>query len=131
MSDLCSSELLYGVRSDEVGIIRSANVLERAQKTREEMQAELDETGIPKQSKAFNLTWHDWMNHGSQNLVSRAIAAAALAREDSRGAHFREDFPETRDLEDSRYTLVRLKDGEIVFGTEPVAFTREIGRAHV
>src|SRR3546814_119990 len=48
-------ERLYDIMWDEVGIIRSADVLERAQKTLEEMQAELDETGIPEQDMAFNL----------------------------------------------------------------------------
>ena len=47
--------------------------------------------------RAFNLTWHDWLNLKSQLLVSRAIVAASEAREESRGAHWREDFPQTDD----------------------------------
>ena len=64
------------------------------------------------------------LNLESQIVVSRAIATAAIAREDSRGAHFREDFPETRDLETSANTVVRLQDGAISVENTPVAFTR-------
>ena len=74
--------------------------------------------------RAFNLTWHDWLNLQNLITVSRAIAAAALAREDSRGAHFREDFPETDDLERSTYTVVSLRDGRLVQSRLPVVFNR-------
>jgi len=73
---------------------------------------------------SYNLTWHDWMNMKNLILVSRAITAAALARDDSRGAHFRADYPETRNLETSTFTRVRLEGGNMETTAEPVNFAR-------
>ena len=53
--------------------------------------------------------------------MSRIICAAALAREDSRGAHYREDCPETGALESSTFTSIAA-DGQVLM--KPVAFTR-------
>jgi fumarate reductase flavoprotein subunit len=47
-----------------------------------------------------------------------------MARTDSRGAHFREDFPAASDLATSRYTLTRLRDDAMAVDTAPVDFTR-------
>ncbi len=63
------------------------------------------------------------MNLKSQIRVAEAIARAALARQESRGAHFREDFPETDNLEKSAYTVVRRGAAGLEVGTEPVEFT--------
>jgi fumarate reductase flavoprotein subunit len=65
----------------------------------------------------------DRLNLENLALISRAICEAADHRHDSRGAHFREDFPEAGDLATSRYTQVKLDGGRIVVGTEAVKFT--------
>jgi fumarate reductase flavoprotein subunit len=109
---------------DEVGIVRDAASLARAATALSHLEAELDETGIAENNLAYNLTWHDWLNLKSLILVSSSIRFAAAAREDSRGAHFRSDFPDVRDLENSRYTCVTWRDGQFESTTRPVVFTR-------
>ena len=117
-------ERLYDLMWEDVGIIRDAASLERARGALDELDARLDGTGVDGSNLAFNLTWHDWLNLKNLILVSKAIRSAAAAREDSRGAHFRSDFPEVRDLENSRYTCVTWSNGQFDITTRPVEFTR-------
>ena len=117
-------EKLYDVMWDDVGIVRDAASLKRADGALDELEARLDATGVDGSNLAFNLTWHDWLNLKNLLLVSRSILASAVAREDSRGAHYRADFPEVRDLDRSRYTCVSWSDGRFGVAMKPVAFTR-------
>jgi fumarate reductase flavoprotein subunit len=117
-------ERLYDLMWDEVGIVRDAGSLARAETALADLEAELDQTGIAEANLAFNLTWHDWLNMKSLLLVSNSIRFAAAAREDSRGAHFRADFPEAGDLANSRYTCVTWQTGRFHSTTRPVVFTR-------
>jgi fumarate reductase flavoprotein subunit len=109
---------------DDVGIVRDAASLARSAGMLDELEAELDASGVDSGNLAFNLTWHDWLNLKNLILVSKSIRFAAVAREDSRGAHFRSDFPEVRDLENSRFTSVSLQGGRFECATKPVMFTR-------
>ncbi|MDX1487134.1 MAG: FAD-binding protein [Acidiferrobacterales bacterium] len=117
-------ERLYDIMWDDVGIIRDATKLVQAQKALTTLNEELDATGVPRSSLAYNLTWHDWLNLKNLILVSRAITAAAIARKDSRGAHYRSDFPTNDDLTRSAFTRARLQADDIAIDTEPVQFTR-------
>lgn len=117
-------EALYDCMWNEAGILRTADGLRRAIATLGSLDQELSRIGLDDADPAFNMTWHDWLNLHSLIAVSRAIAAAALAREDSRGAHYREDFPEAGDLESSTYTVVRQAGDALRIAREPVRFVR-------
>jgi fumarate reductase flavoprotein subunit len=117
-------EKLYDVMWNEVGILRTAATLARGAATLDGLARDIADSGVADTDRRYNLTWMDRLNLESLILLSRAICAAALARTDSRGAHFREDFPTTSDLDTSRYTLTRLADDKLVVDTAPVTFTR-------
>ena len=108
----------------KVGIIRDETGLRTALSDLNSLEAELGRTGIADGNRAFNLAWHDWLNLKSLAQVSRAIAEAALARTDSRGAHYREDFPEAGPLENSAFTSLRMEGSTSKINLKAVAFTR-------
>jgi len=113
-------EKLYELMWEKVGIVRDAAGLKEAQSQLEILDTQLDSYSLPHTERAFNLTWHDWLNLKSLVAVSRAIAAAAAARRATRGAHFRSDFPESGPLEHSAFTSIK----DTVVSMKPVAFSR-------
>ncbi|HSS71789.1 MAG TPA: FAD-binding protein [Casimicrobiaceae bacterium] len=119
-------ERLLTTMWDDAGIVRDAAGLSRAQRTLQALAAELARYSLPEQARdrAFNLAWHAWLDLMSLVTVSRAIVCAALGREDSRGAHYRSDFPASGELAGSTFTRVRARDGELSCESVPVRFTR-------
>ena len=113
-------EKLNDVMWDNVGIVRDGPGLKAAHAELQALDAELDAYCVPNADRAFNMTWHDWLNLKSLVAVSGVIALAAAARRDSRGAHYRADFPECGPLEASTFTSI--SNGTV--STKPVAFTR-------
>ncbi|MGG7644293.1 L-aspartate oxidase [Rhodovulum sp. YNF3179] len=116
-------EALMDAMWEDVGVLRDAEGLKRGAARVAEIGAELKEIGVADDNLAFNLTWHDWLNLQSLVEISDVIARAALWRENSRGAHYREDFPETGDLESSYFTVARQVDGETEVTREAVEFS--------
>ncbi|MDF1609822.1 FAD-binding protein [Hoeflea sp. YIM 152468] len=108
---------------EDVGVIRTRRGMERGLGRIADISDELSEVGVATGNLAFNLTWHDWLNVRSLCDVSEVITHAGLARENSRGAHYREDFPEPGDLDSSCFTVARKSGHDIEVDCEPVQFT--------
>jgi fumarate reductase flavoprotein subunit len=117
-------EALYTCMWDDVGILRTADSLQRALQRLQALDEQLERTGVADTDRAFHVGWHDWLNLKSLVEVSRVIALSALAREDSRGAHFREDFSQTGALEDSHYIVVQQEGDDLRMTRQGVRFTR-------
>jgi fumarate reductase flavoprotein subunit len=117
-------ERLYDVMWNDAGIVRDAPGLARAAVALGSLGAELAGTGLPDGERTFNLTWHDALNLANLIAVSKVIVGAAQARDDSRGAHYRSDYPETGDLATSTFVRVRQRDDRLEAEAVPVRFTR-------
>jgi fumarate reductase flavoprotein subunit len=116
-------ERLMDTMWDEIGVIRDAAGIDRGIAALADIEAELLATGVPAGDRRFDLAWHEWLNLRSLVEVSRVIAHAAKARENSRGAHFRSDFPAPGDLASSRFTVARQDAGGLEITDQPVRFT--------
>lgn len=108
---------------DDVGISRSRDNLIQARVKLDELERQLDQMGVGDIQRQYSITWQDWMNLRNLILVSKAVTEAALSRENSRGAHYRDDFPEPGPLESSYFTAVQLSDQGLRIENRPVQFT--------
>jgi succinate dehydrogenase/fumarate reductase flavoprotein subunit len=107
---------------ERAGLVRDGDGLRTAAATAARIAEDLTRVGVPG-GVAFNLAWQDWINLTNQAAAARLIVASALARTESRGAHYRSDFPapSTAPL----YTVrAQSRAGETAVWTEPVALTR-------
>jgi succinate dehydrogenase flavoprotein subunit len=116
-------ERLLDAMWDDVGVMRDRKGLDRAAAALSAIHVELLATGVAQGDRAFNMGWHDWLNLRSLCEISRVIALAARQRENSRGAHFRSDFPDPGDLANSQFTVVRQTLHGLEISEQPVEFT--------
>jgi fumarate reductase flavoprotein subunit len=117
-------ERLYDLMWEKVGIVRDEAGLQEAAKALTTLAARLDQFALAGPDRRFNLTWHDWLNLKSLVEVSEVICACALARRNSRGAHFRSDFPAPGDLRGSNYIRAQRKGSALEISDRPVKFAR-------
>ena len=96
-----------------VGMIRNKDDLEEGIR---QLQSLLERTRLARArgDRVYNPGWHRALDIYNMVLVGLAIANAALRREESRGAHTREDFPKSNpDLVNVLYVIKKLPSGEL------------------
>jgi fumarate reductase flavoprotein subunit len=108
---------------NDVGISRTKESLLQARIKLDDLGQQLDQIGVGDIQRQYSITWHDWMNLNNLILVSKSVTEAALSRENSRGAHYRDDFPDPGSLENSYFTAVHLNEKGLQIENRPVQFT--------
>jgi fumarate reductase flavoprotein subunit len=114
---------------DDVGLVRDDAGLRAALTRIDRLDEALDGVGLAG-SRAFNTAWQDWLNLRNQIAVARLIAGSARARRESRGAHYRRDFPGAAPGHPVTVRVRREGQAPVIW-TEAVAFTRASPPAQV
>ena len=121
-SDLNTAELIANLQqtmADDVGPFRDATRLARAVVKIDELARTIGERPAGTR-QPFDMQRVDWLDLRNMVLVARSVVQSALARDESRGAHQREDHEVTRP-EWQVNQLVRLRGGDVTLEKRPVA----------
>jgi succinate dehydrogenase / fumarate reductase flavoprotein subunit len=111
---------LQVMMQDLVGIVRNAPEMERALEGIARLRERARRVGVTG-NREYNPGWHTALDLDNLLTVSEAITRAALERQECRGGHFREDFPD-KDPGFGRFNIVIRKgdDGEMRLDREPI-----------
>jgi succinate dehydrogenase / fumarate reductase flavoprotein subunit len=119
------------VMFDEVGIYRSAKGMRIAIQKIRELKERFKEVRVGDTGRIFNTELLNVWELGNMLEIAEMIARCALNRQESRGGHSREDFPERDDKKWLKHTLAWKKGDRIVIGYKPVAITKYQPKARV
>jgi succinate dehydrogenase flavoprotein subunit len=113
-------EALQTTMQNLVGIVRTQQEMERALGELEELKRRAERVGVPG-NREYNPGWHTALDLRHLLIVSEAIARSALERRESRGGHFRDDFPEKNpDFGSINHVVRRGAGGEMTLERAPI-----------
>jgi succinate dehydrogenase / fumarate reductase flavoprotein subunit/fumarate reductase flavoprotein subunit len=128
-----SGQDIYAMREEmknlmweKVGLVRTGAQMEEAVRRLNEIAQDVEQARVENgRLIRYNMEWQNIIDVTNSITVCRMVANAALRREESRGAHYREDFPEL----DNKGWLLNIqlsKKGErdMQLTTKPVKLTR-------
>ena len=112
---------LQEMMQDLVGIVRREDEMERALVGLEELKELESKVVVPGGNREYNPAWHTALDLRNLLTVSEAITKCAIERKESRGAHFRDDYP-NKDEEAAKFNLLirRAPDGSMSLTREPL-----------
>jgi succinate dehydrogenase / fumarate reductase flavoprotein subunit len=111
---------LQVMMQDLVGIVRLETEMLRALSELEKLKQRADQAGVTGH-REYHTGWHTAQDLGNLLVVSEAIARSALERKESRGGHFRQDFPKKEEAFSTFNFAVRAEsDGSMQVSRVPL-----------
>jgi len=102
---------LKALMTGQVGIFRRESDLLSAKEKINELKERFGRIGIKQKSLAFNNEWIQYLELEGMLHVAEVITEGALTRKESRGSHFRTDYPDRDDEHWLRHTLAYKTTG--------------------
>jgi len=115
---------LQEAMEDDASVMRDETRLKRMQAKLVELQDRYTKVSVSDRGTLFNSDLQEVIELGNLLDISDAIVAGALARKESRGGHYREDYPTRDDANFLAHTLVYKEAGKLRINYKPVTITR-------
>jgi succinate dehydrogenase / fumarate reductase flavoprotein subunit len=113
-------DALQTTMQDLVGIVRSEQEVQRGLAELGTLRARAERVGVLG-NREYNPGWHTALDLRHLLTVSEAIARCALERKESRGGHFRDDYPQKDPAYGTFNNVVRRgRDGAMELSREPI-----------
>ena len=114
-------EALQETMQDNVGIVRAQDEMECALEMLGDAQASARRRSRVQGNREYNPGWHTALDLNNLLTVSEAITRCAIERKESRGGHFRDDYPDKDPAYATFNFIVRKnRDGEMELSREPI-----------
>src|SRR5262249_26346801 len=111
---------LQELMQDNVGIVRTESEMQYALGRLQQLKQRANAAAVTG-NREYNPGWHTTLDLKNLLIVSEAITRAALERQESRGAQFREDYPEKNDRFSKVNTIIsKALDGSMQIRLEPL-----------
>lgn len=111
---------LKNIMSDRVGIFRNKNDLSEAMEEISMAREDYKKVFISGNCLRYSQELVNIIEFQAMLDLAEVITRGALNREETRGSHFRADFPQRNDKDWLKHTLVTLKDGKPHIGYKEV-----------
>lgn len=108
-------ELLGNLFYKNAGLFKNENGLKSALESIKQMQGELKLMGIEDKSKNYNTNLIEFIEFSNLIELAEVLLFGAMARKESRGAHFRDDYLEKNDSIFATPTISYKTNGELLF----------------
>jgi len=115
-----------------VGVVRDENLLNHALNEMKEIKEQLTLISLTNNQKIYNREWMEALQVENMAQILEMIARSALIREESRGNHYRRDFPKLNNKKWLKNTVIKKNNKEeMVVSTIPVKMTKVFPKEEV
>jgi succinate dehydrogenase / fumarate reductase flavoprotein subunit len=112
---------LASLMNDKVGLMRDNSSLQAALEQVRLLKVRYARIGLKNSSRIYNYELTSYLEVGSLLNLAEAVTLASLARSESRGAHYRSDFPARNDAQWSCHTILSQINGVPKVDTKHIA----------